>query len=184
VSHQAGAYQPLPDREKELQLTGRLIGKGDLEPLAGPASVDMVGRGILGGVSRRIGDGDAVADARIGPTVAEGLAEPQRVTCASQQLGVAEHNLPGVAWLDGKHLGSNQALARKREQGRILSPPDDLFIDRARLLRVHRLPPDLLIPHPERKVGEDGLTRHGLQVAAFGVAAAGFGETLLDFDWR
>ena len=52
------------------------------------------------------------------------------------------------------------------------------------MLRIHGFTPDLLISHPERKVGEDGLAGHGIEVAAFRHAAAGIAETLLDFDSR
>ena len=69
----------------------------------------------------------------------------------------------------------------QRQEGRVLEPANDFLINTPGLFGSHDLPANFFFTHPERKIGEDGFSRHWVEVGPLSNTSSVIAELLLNF---
>ena len=132
---------------------------------------------------RRLSQRDANVRSRTATFLrAKRVAPAQRVAFLVQNLRETKHDLSRFTGLNREHLRAQQLMTGKCHKRGIAAPTHDLFVNAARLRRVHELTAHLLLAHPERQRLEHGFTRERVVIGAFGHTAASVAELLFDFD--
>ena len=136
-------------------------------------------------VRRRVRVAEARRAIQLEPEAAGGRASPGGVAEAPgvshplEDLRVAQGDLAGLARVDRKDAGAEQAVPGKLDQRRVPLAAHDLLINRACLGGVHWLALELTVALPQREVAENGFAGERVQVAPFVHHRPGVAEPFL-----
>ncbi len=108
------------------------------------------------------------------------IVDPERVTLSRCNRLKTHHDPLLLAWRDWKNPRAQQPIPHPFEQGRIPLASDDLFIDLARLIGIHRFTGDHLTVDLELEILESGALWQREHEIGFADSASSIHERLSD----